>query len=364
MPYNTRDKGYYPDYMIDSMPMDVVESPEKSVAPWIEAGGVLETVAAERVKAWWERAQRVYPANTQKAWRCDWAVFINFCEPGHVCPLPASPETVATFVAQCRIEGKKPATVRRYLSTIALAHRVAQLVNPCADEAVQLEIKGIYNALSARQRQAKALGWAEIKRFLDTAGNSLPATRERALVCVAYDTMARRSELVALDLEDFSFLPDATGRVLIRRSKTDQAGEGNTAYLSRTTVRYFKLWLDAAEITEGAVFRRVIGRGTAQDLPAGRGRIAERLSVDAIAQTFKRVAKWIKMPAEEVAQVSGHSIRVGATQDLLALNIDLASVMQAGRWKTNRMPMRYGEHVLASRGGMARAAEVQGREKQ
>src|SRR5580658_1356073 len=104
-------------------------------------------------------------------------------------------------------------------------------------------------------------------------------------------------------------------------------------------------------------------RGTAKDLPTGRGRIAERLSVDGIAQAFKRVAKWIKMPAEEVAQVSGHSIRVGATQDLLALNIDLASVMQAGRWKTNRMPMRYGEQVLSGRGGMARAAEAQGRDR-
>jgi hypothetical protein len=52
---------------------------------------------------------------------------------------------------------------------------------------------------------------------------------------------------------------------------------------------------------------------------------------------------------------------VGATRDLLALNIDLASVMQAGRWKTNRMPMRYGEHVLSAQGGMARAAKDQGR---
>jgi integrase len=216
--------------------------------------------------------------------------------------------------------------------------------------------------MSVRQRQARALGWAEIKRFIETAGESLPGRRERALICIAYDTMARRSELVALDLEDFDFLPDGTGRALIRRSKTDQAGEGDTAYLSRTTIRYLKLWLEAVGITEGAVFRRVIGRGTAEELPDGRGRIGERLSVDAIAQAFKRVAKWIKMPAEEVAQVSGHSIRVGATQDLLALNIDLASVMQAGRWKTNRMPMRYGEHVLAARGGMARAAQVQGRD--
>jgi integrase len=220
------------------------------------------------------------------------------------------------------------------------------------------------NELSARQRQARALGWAEIKRFLETAGESLPATRERALLCVAYDTMARRSELVALNVKDYRLLTDGTGRVLIRRSKTDQVGEGNTAYLSRATVRYLRLWLDAAEIKEGAVFRRVIGRGTRTTDENGKGRIGERISVNAIAQAFKRVAKWIKMPAGDVAQVSGHSIRVGATQDLLALNIDLASVMQAGRWKTNRMPMRYGEHVLAARGGMARAAEAQGRDRE
>jgi integrase len=342
--------------------VESVENPERSVAPWLAAQD-LAPLAADRVRAWWERAQRVYPPNTQKAWRCDWTVFLAFCEPGNTCPLPATPETVAAFVAHCRTEGKKPATVRRYLSTIALAHRVAKLLNPCADEAVELEIRGLYNVLSARQRQAKALGWAQIKLFIETAGESLPATRERALVCVAYDTMARRSELVAFDIDDFRLLTDGTGRALIRRSKTDQAGEGNTAYLSRTTVRYLTRWLEAAEISEGAVFRRVIGRGTVTTNDDGRGRIGQRLSVDAIAQAFKRVAKWIKLPADEVALVSGHSIRVGATQDLLALNIDLASVMQAGRWKTNRMPMRYGEHVLAARGGMARAAEAQGRDE-
>jgi integrase len=343
--------------------MDNSETPEKPLIPWIQVQGLdLAPTALLYIAKWWERAQGAYPPNTRKAWACDWAVFMGFCAPNGLCPLPASPETVAAFVTHCREEAKKPATVQRYLSTIALAHRVAKLMNPCDDEAVRLEIKAFTNAVGVRQRQARALGWAEIKKFLETAGESLPATRERALICVAYDTMARRSELVAVDLDDFQFLTDGTGRALIRRSKTDQVGEGNIAYLSRTTVRYLKLWLDAAEITEGAVFRRVIGRGTAKDLPTGRGRIAERLSVDAIAQAFKRVAKWIKMPADEVAEVSGHSIRVGATQDLLALNIDLASVMQAGRWKTNRMPMRYGEHVLAARGGMARAAKEQGRD--
>lgn len=63
---------------------------------------------------------------------------------------------------------------------------------------------------------------------------------ERALLCVAYDMMARRSELVAFNRGDFKFLEDGSGRALIRRSKTDQAGEGHTAYLARVTVRYIQ----------------------------------------------------------------------------------------------------------------------------
>jgi hypothetical protein len=90
--------------------------------------------------------------------------------------------------------------------------------------------------------------------------------------------------------------------------------------------------------------------------------VGGRLDVNSVAEILKRVAGFVGMEPKEVAHVSGHSVRVGATQDLLALNIDLASVMQAGRWKSNRMPMRYGENVLAARGGMARAAIEQGRD--
>jgi hypothetical protein len=63
----------------------------------------------------------------------------------------------------------------------------------------------------------------------------------------------------------------------------------------------------------------------------------------------------------EVAQMSSHSTRVGVAQDLLALNIEIPALMQAGLWKDTRMPLRHGERVLASRGAMARAARAQGR---
>ncbi len=138
-------------------------------------------------------------------------------------------------------------------------------MNPNDDENVKMALKGLYNKSPKRQRQAKALGWHEIKRFLITAGDNIRAHRERALIAVAYDTMARRSEVVAMDVEDFTFMEDGSGRVIIRRSKTDQEGEGSLAYLSPDTVEYLQAWLNVSRISSGAVFRRLIGRGRIVD---------------------------------------------------------------------------------------------------
>ena len=116
-------------------------------------------------------------------------------------------------------------------------------------------------------------------------------------------------------------------------------------------MRLVQEWFTQAGIKEGAVFVRVRGA-------AGVG---ESLTAQNVTAVLRKVGQWIGLDKEEWERISGHSARVGAAQDLLALNIDLASVMQAGRWRDTRMPMRYGEHVLAARGGMARAAKVQGR---
>src|SRR6202167_4726000 len=113
---------------------------------------------------------------------------------------------------------------------------------------------------SARQDQAHPLGWKEIKEFIDGAGESLRADRERAMLCVAYETLARRGELVALEVKDIDFHPDGTGQALIRRGKTDADGQGRMAYLSRQTVRWLKIWLEHAQIENGPVFRRLIGK--------------------------------------------------------------------------------------------------------
>jgi integrase len=214
-------------------------------------------------------------------------------------------------------------------------------------------LKKMGRETSARQDQAHPLNWKDIKEFIDSAGEGLRADRERAMLCVAYETLARRSELVALEVRDLDFHPNGTGQALIRRGKTDAEGQGRLAYLSRETVRWLKVWLEHAEISEGAAFRRLIGRD----------RVAGPLNPGSIAPIFKRVAQWIGMPERFVEQISGHSTRVGAAQDLAELDIDLAAITQAGGWKSTRMPLQYAEKINAARSGMARAAAATGRDE-
>jgi integrase len=279
--------------------------------------------------------------------------FQVFCEGRGESFLPADPKIIRAFIEHEVKVGKKPATVRRYVATIGRAHIGAGLLNPCSGEAVRLALKKMGRETSARQAQARAMGWKEIEEFIGSAGKGLRADRERALLCVAYETLARRSELVALDVRDIEFWPNGTGQALIRRGKTDAEGQGRVAYLSRETVKWLKIWLEHAKISEGAVFRRLIGRDG----------IGDALNPGSIAPIFKRVARWIGMPARFVAEISGHSTRVGAAQDLAALDIDLAAITQAGGWKSTRMPLQYAEKINVARSGMARAAAATGRDK-
>src|SRR3984957_2802003 len=209
---------------------------------------------------WQAMAEGAYSANTLRAQKADGTIFQEFCEGRGVPFLPADPKIIREFIEDRTEAGKKPATIKRYVATIARVHVATGLLNPCASEAVRLGLKKMGRASSARQGQAHPLGWKEIKEFVASAGEGLRADRERALLCVAYETLARRGELVALQAKDLDIHPDGTGLALIRRGKTDAEGHGRVAYLSRETVRWLKVWLEHSKIMEGAVFRRLIGK--------------------------------------------------------------------------------------------------------
>jgi site-specific recombinase XerD len=295
-------------------------------------------------------AQGAFAANTVRAWRADWELFGAFCHSLQLAVLPASAKTVRDFVFECMGLRKKPATVRRYVATIGRAHRAAGVVDPTVSEEVKLALKEMSRQVPVRQRQARGLVWKEIEEFLRFDARNLRDVRDRALVAVAYDTMCRREELVSLRVEDIARADDGSVTVLIVRSKTDTSGEGASAYLSALSMRFLDEWLRAPQLKSGPILARVVGANE----------IGDPLTAQIVNAVLRKVGQWIGLERKDWERISGHSVRVGAAQDLLALNMDLPSVMQAGRWKDTRMPMRYGEKVLAARGAMA--AKQQGRD--
>ena len=151
-----------------------------------------------------------------------------------------------------------------------------------------------------------------------------------ALASVMRDALLRRSEAAALEWADVELRPDGSGRLRIRRSKTDQEGEGAVQYLGKGTAAAVR------EIRPGNPDpdARVFG------LRSGRS-VARRLAAMARAAGLE-------------GAFSGHSARVGMARDLVASGASVAAVQIAGRWASARMPAHYARGELAARGAVAR----------
>ncbi len=288
--------------------------------------------------------------NTARALKADTAIFTGWCAEQGREPLPASPESVTLFIDMMTLR-RKPATVRRYVSSIARLHKAADLPDPTKSETVRLALERMGRVKSARQEQVAGLTFEHRTKMIEAAGPLFRDLRDITLLSVAYDTLARRSELVALEVSDLTFAEDGSGTLLIRRSKTGAEGQGSLRYLAPDTVTTLKQWLFEAAIGEGKIFRSVrMGDNLREALDAG-----------SIPRIFKQMAAKAGLPGEIVAKLSGHSTRVGAAQDMVAAGLEVTEVMQAGGWKSPVMVARYSGHMLARRGAAAKLAEKQGR---
>ncbi|WP_205215867.1 tyrosine-type recombinase/integrase [Azospirillum brasilense] len=320
-----------------------------------------------RLDAYLALAQRAMAPATLRALRADARVFAAWCAARSLPWLPAAPETVQAFVDDLGAS-RRPATVARYLGSIATLHRAAGAANPCDHWRVQLARKAHRQEQGARQRQARPLGDAELVAILDRlpADGAAPlrALRDRALLLVGRDTLARADELVTLrwaDLEPVD--PDdpaagpGEGTILIRRSKTDQAGEGAMAWLSAEAMAALAAWRAAIEAAVDPATGATAGAGTFLFRSLARRGFGERMSTAAVRRV---VAERAANADPLAAGFTGHSLRVGAAQDLLAAGVDLAGLMQAGRWKSPQMPARYTERLRATRGAVAQVRRARG----
>lgn len=253
------------------------------------------------------------------------------------------PETVAKFLL-AQSESAAPATVSRRSAAIAKVHKLLKLENPARTEEVNLATRAVFRRKGRRQKQALGLAGPLRQKIIAACPNNLPGLRDRALIATGYNTLCRRAELVQLQIEDLMIGADGSGTVLVRKSKSDQSGMGRLAYLSVDAVDHLARWLEAANLKTGPIFRRI------RD-----GRLwFDALNASTVATIIKQRAEEAGVGTALVARLSGHSMRVGAAQDMAAAGIDLVAIMHAGGWKSPEMVMRYIEHIDVQKSGMAR----------
>lgn len=284
-----------------------------------------------------------YSANTIRSYRTDFTIFEAWCQQKGVSALPAAPETVAEFV-HAQSKSAAPATVSRRRASIAKIHRLLKLENPISSEEVNLATRTVFRQKGRRQEQALGLTAALMQQIISACANDLRGLRDRALLAVGYDTLCRRAELVQLRIDDLTSKRDGSATILVRKSKADQFGHGRLAYLSAESLTHLQAWIRAADITAGPIFRGICGHTL----------MPEALHPYSVARLLKDAARAASLSEDEIAKLSGHSMRVGAAQDMAAAGIDLGAIMHAGGWKSPDMVMRYIEHMEVGKSGMAR----------
>ncbi|MBM6582983.1 site-specific integrase [Microvirga sp. BT689] len=268
---------------------------------------------------------------TRRAYRSDWKSFEGWCAAHGLAALPAAATTVGLFLA-AHENLLSVATLTRRLSSIATAHRMAGHPMDTRHPAIRDVLRGLRRTKGSAQRHAEALTTPLVRRAVETCADRLIDLRDRALILVGFGAALRRSELVALNLDDVVVLPEGL-RVTIRRSKADQEGEGQVVAIGRTgsatcPVIAYETWIAMAGVIQGKAFRSV----------DRHGRLGERLSTRAVAKIVQRRAGLAGLDAQAF---SGHSLRAGFATSAAAAGVEERIIMKTTRHRSTSVLRRY-----------------------
>lgn len=279
------------------------------------------------------KCEGAYSPNTLRGYRKDLECFKSWCDRQSLDWLPAEAGTVAGYVDYLS-STLSTATVKRRLCAIRFAHFIANIENPIGHSRVHLSVRRA--SLRKRRRPAQSLGLNGqiLRQILDACPDDLTGARDAALISTGYDTLCRSSELAAMRIEHIRFSARATS-IFIPLCKSDPFGDGRWAYLSPISSEILKGWLERTEIQNGPVFRGLHLRkvGTMS------------LDTSSIRRLVKSAARRAGLSNDIVRALSGHSMRIGAAQDMLVTGFDQLAIMQAGGWKTSHVVLRYVENA-------------------
>lgn len=256
---------------------------------------------------------------TLAAYRSDFADFSGWCSEHDLAAMPADARTVALYLASLA-DVAKVSTITRRLAAIAYAHRSNGAASPTEHPAVMATMAGIRRRHGAPARQAAPISVAMLARMVEALPPTVAGRRDAALLLLGFAAALRRSDLVSLDYGDLAWGHDGL-TVTLRRSKTDQTGEGRqigVPYGSRPStcpVRTTEAWCQAGRISEGPLFRSVDRHGR-----VGTARLTPR-AVNGI------VAKAVASIGVDPSGYSAHSLRAGLATEAARAGVSERSIM-------------------------------------
>ena len=263
-------------------------------------------------------------SNTLRAYKADYKDFARFCIKHGFKSMPTEPKILSLYLTHLS-QTSKFSTLKRRLASISVIHRISGHYIDTKHPMITENLMGIKRVKGSYQKAKKPILINDLKSIvnvIDKDKNEKRKAKNRALILIGFAGGFRRSELVAILYEDVDFVSEGV-KIFVKRSKTDQSGEGMTKgipYFSNKNycpVISLKNWLEKSEIKSGRIFD---------------------MSDKSVALTVK---KYTAIAGLDSNKYSGHSLRSGFATSTAELGAEERSIMAMTGHKTTQMVRRY-----------------------
>ena len=276
--------------------------------------------------------------NTVRAYKSDFNDFGLFCAKNEFKSLPTQPKIVALYLTHLSTKEVKMSTIKRRLVSIGVIHKLKGLYLDTKHPTIVENLMGIKRRKGSFQKGKKPLLINNLKKIIKVIDQEnyeeIKKIRDKTIILVGFSGGFRRNEIVSLDIDDLNFVNEGV-RINLKRSKTDQFGEGSLKALpyfessQYCPVKSLLKWIEISNIKSGPLFRRFI-KGS---------KLSEKRLTD---QTVALIVKeYLKLGGIDNRNYSGHSLRSGFATSAAESGAEERSIMAMTGHKTTGMVRRY-----------------------
>ena len=276
--------------------------------------------------------------NTLRAYNSDFNDFELFCVKNGFKSLPSDPKIVSLYLTHLSTKDLKMSTLKRRLVSIGVIHKLKGHYLDTKHPSIIENIMGIKRRKGSVQKAKKPILINNLKAIIDVIDQQnkeeIKKLRDRTIILIGFSGGFRRNEIVSLDYDDLDFVPEGL-KINIRRSKTDQFGEGSIKALpyfensEYCPVLSIKKWIEISKISNGPIFRRFL-KGSKLSI--------NRLTDQTIALLIK---EYLTLAGIDSKNYSGHSLRSGFATSAAESGAEERSIMAMTGHKSTEMVRRY-----------------------